>query len=180
MKLKIKKYKHYCNVSIFKRFWPTNKDVDCTFMIPKGNWYRKEEWLGSSFVDAGDYNKLCGRTYGLLGIHKNSIRLAWLPDFKKKYQFNVCQYVYNGNNEWEAKFAFKAKGNIRYNLKVNHMQSAFNLYKPYKELLVTSGKNVRHSAKVPLETNRRGFRCWPYFGGDNVANKNMWFNLKYK
>lgn len=112
--------------------------------------------------DDYDINKLCGFSFGY--HRKNSIRIGWIPDFKKKNEIKIYAYWYNGSNKHQSQYLC--------NVQIGRMV-------PIK-LSVFKGKAIfQVDAHYIFRTNFKlkkmwpGYYLYPYFGGNNTSPHEM-------
>ena len=156
MEYTILKNWHYSIFNPFKHRWVklNCKEVRFKFILPKSAWYAKEN------EDDSDWNKLYGISYGIFGIHKNSLRIVWRPDFKTPYRFEIGYYAYE--NEVRV---------------VKKLCSVWSTCQHEAQILLHEDNNVsvfvdgdyRYFEKCNVKTKLLGFTCKPYHGGDNKA-----------
>jgi len=105
MKYTILKNWHYSIFNPFKHKWVkfNCNEVRFKFILPKNAWYAKEN------EDNAEWNILYGVSYGFFGIHNNSMRFAWRPDFEVKYKKKYSSNRY----EWKEYISPSKKKEIR-------------------------------------------------------------------
>lgn len=119
----------------------------------------------SNSKDSKDLNKLCGFTYGF--IHKNSIRIAWLPTATGR--IGLYLYLYN-----------KGKRYIEYldEVEVNKQLYINLTVTPEEVICKLSQKMISIERGIKLNYNVNwGVLCYPYFGGNDKAPKDMSIKL---
>lgn len=154
MKYTILKNWHYSIFNPFKHKWIRLdcQEVRFKFTIPKNAWYPKEN------EDDEDWNKLYGVSYGFFGIHKNSLRIAWKPDFTTPYRFQLAYYSYEKGVRVTKKLCSIFAGE----------QTEAQIYTTkdnYTSVFVND--DYRYYEKSNVKRSWIGFTCKPYHGGDN-------------
>lgn len=115
--------------------------------------------------DQDDWNKLFGFCFGVLGIHRNSARVAWryVPE-SDHVELSLYTYI-NGERDYY----------ICYNVPVNSICKVNLLYdrKEKRMILFVEGKfysSVRKEVSFP---DKPVFGCGLYFGGNRRAPHNI-------
>jgi len=135
--------------------------------------FSNECWWGAPRnIDDQDLNKLIGLSFGY--IHKNSVRLAWKPNFDKPNIISVFAYIYDSSsNKFISKYMCDVETNKDYMCYLNLHDSeeyVFNVLGigTYEIDNITKDKKIQKL-------------LYPYFGGNNAAPQKMkiWAELKY-
>lgn len=127
-------------------------------------------WATPRNSDDYDLNKLAGISFG--GIHKNSIRLTWTPNFQKVNVIRLYGYTYDHSmKEHTSKYLCEIETNKEYacNLKITD-----NTYILDMSLLGAIGmENKSKDGNIQKIT-------YPYFGGNNKSPNKMdiWMKIK--
>lgn len=168
MKFVIKKGKHYPIGYIFKylKFHFNLKEIEYECILTEDDY-----WDEPRNSDDLDLNKLCGLGFGL-NHHKNSVRVAWRPQFANesgcKKTFLLYGYVYDDKGSHKSKyctkitirnFIYKGKRAVKFKVKIR------------KELLkyYITINGVTISIDNTSKDKKWGRYLWPYAGGDNTA-----------
>ena len=117
-------------------------------------------------------NKLYGISYGIIGIHKNSIRIGWIPD-KDKNRIKLYYYGYENESDHIGKHIAIIDTNVEY--KINMFLYIIN-GEPMK-LCITLNNTSIYDDICKVKINWLGFGCKPYFGGNNTAPNKMSFYI---
>lgn len=122
-----------------------------------------------SDIDRFDVNKLFGFSIGM--HHNNSFRYGWNCIDGKIQIYSYC-YV---KKERTSEFLFSPKLNEWYTYTINVIDGdiLFEVKDSNDDYVVFDRK---HLSDIPFEGFGYGLR--PYFGGQHVAPKTMWFNIK--
>jgi len=158
MKFTIKKGKHYSCFNLDKlQPFASKRKGKVNFSLPC--------WYPRSSVEYTGLNKLTGLAQ-FLGIHENSGRLVWHPDFENPGIIEIYGYVYSDGERTEKKIDNAVCG-AEYEYSViysNTMQSWIFEFNGQK--LLMGGKRP----KLPV-------KCFPYFGGKSVSPNTMTVKL---
>lgn len=124
-----------------------------------------ECWFNKVNTDDWDINKIYGVSFGY--HHKNSIRLGWVPSDHKN-MIDLYAYYYNDSARRFDKICTIYAGQEYHCTLIN--KSDINLFeiKIYKDSLIA---NIIKDFKYP--SFKIGYKLFPYFGGDNVAAKDL-------
>jgi hypothetical protein len=162
----IKKGSHYAKGTFWDKFTAigfNRKILNATFCFSQSCW-----WAPPRNNDDLDLNKLCGIGYGL-NHHKNSVRLAWVPDFNQPGKIKIFGYTYD-----ESSAGHKSQF-----IKTVQAGSVCN------GRIVNNGANYQMSVDGTMITmeNKSGdpglcFGLFPYFGGNNTAPHDMDIELE--
>jgi hypothetical protein len=162
----IKKGKHYSSAGLFERIGSIGSRVNrlaVTFRFSAECW-----WAPPRNSDDHDLNKLCGIGYGL-NHHKNSVRLAWVPDFDNPGKIQIYGYIYDelpGDNHLSQYIMTVQTGTI-------YTGVITNTGDRYDFLLGGAAVSMPNTHKDP----GLSFRLFPYFGGNNTAPQDMVIEL---
>ena len=160
---------HYAFFLLGRLFgWSYNKtEFNMKFEFSKECW-----WTPSRNADDYDLNKLCGISFGLLGIHKNSVRLAWVPDFSKKGVIKIYGYTYDsvGKSEHKSLYICDVNVDTTYDAKI--------VCKDDKYLISVGSTEIEMDNKI--KDNKIQKEDYPYFGGNNRSPQKMyiWTSVK--
>ena len=113
----------------------------------------------------GDWNKLFGVCFGILGIHRHSIRFGWRWNISKQ-KIEICYIIYDGKRIERTQIAFcDCELNREYHFNITW------ILKDDRTLDVTFHPlqyDVEEHLNVPIKA-RRFFGCGFYFGGKTRA-----------
>ena len=156
MKYTILKNWHYSIFNPLKHKWIRLdcQEVRFKFVIPKNAWFSKEN------EDDEDWNKLYGVSYGLFGIHKNSLRIAWKPDFEVKNKFQLAYYAYENGKKVTKKIC-SVFGDCQYEGQIYLHNDG--------DVSVFINDDYRYFDKCDVRTSYIAFTCKPYHGGDGKS-----------
>jgi len=160
---KIKKGWHYAFI-LFRRLggWSRNRK---TFLI-RFKLSKECYWSPKRNPDDGDINKLIGISFGIFGVHKDSIRLGWKPDFDNHGIIEIYAYVYDK----KSKVTIKRKITTVPVEQIHRgmFQILPNLYR------ISVNNSI---IEIPNESPDKKIQkvLYPYFGGDNTAIRTMYF-----
>ena len=159
MIFEIKKNRHYSQFNIDKLQPFATKRVGKVI-------FSKECWYHRSEVEYTGWNKLTGIAQ-LFGVHKNSGRLVWQPDFNNPGSIEIAGYVYSNGGKWVAKKISYAICGVEYDYSVQY-NSALKwwVFKFNSHVIFMSGKKPSIMRK-----------CFPYFGGKSKAPETMTIKL---
>ena len=163
MKYTIFEGDHYSFPFIFKPRFNINR-LDFKFILSKQCWYEYEN------ADSNDLNKIYGISYGLTGIHKNSIRLGWIPDFSNKNKIKLYYYGYENNSTHISKYLLTVDTEKEYDI---DMFLHGKIGEPIKLCIELNDNIILYDEVCKIKTNWLAFICKPYFGGNNVSPKTM-------
>ncbi len=155
MNYTIKRNKHFCNWTI-DRLQPFATKRAGEFIIPLDNHYSK------ALVHNSGWNKLTGIGQ-IFGIHTNSGRLVWQPNWNKPGYFTIAGYVYDNGGTWKAIEIANVKAGDWIDYKVEHTSGTWRF--------TVNGVTVLMSGKKPFLPLKR----YPYFGGKDKAYYKMKF-----
>jgi hypothetical protein len=164
----IKENQHYTFSNPFERLFSFRwnvKYVDIKFSFVAGCW-----WKEPRNNDDNDVNKLCGITFGFFGLHKNSIRLGWKPDFSKIGKVKIYVYWYeNGKRE-------------SFEITTVDILNTYNacIYIKDDTYIVTVNRETRSIWFKNKKISKWNLKTFPYFGGNNSAPKNIIIELQTK
>ena len=165
---KILKGWHYAFV-LFRRLggWSYNEQrFLIKFKLSKECW-----WSPKRNKDDGDLNKLIGLSFGVFGIHKNSLRLVWRPDFDNRGKIQIYGYVYDT----------KIKGHTtKYITTVSTEQLNYASFNIFPDKYRISVNNITIEMDNPTADKKVQKTLYPYVGGDNTAIRTMYFNQEIK
>lgn len=90
MKYKIKKGRHYAGGWPFRilNYIMLPAEISGRFKFDESCWYPR------GVVGKTGINKLFGVSYGLFGVHNQSIRIGWQPNFNKEGEIRIYSYAY--------------------------------------------------------------------------------------
>jgi len=163
----IKKGRHYS----FSNFWQRlglkigSGKVSYKFNVPA------ETWFPYSDPDDLDINKLAGFSFGY--HHCNSIRIGWVPNFKK--EGTISLWIYNYNKSARCFFPLvdiECGKDYQVDISFNK-QNKEHQYVSF-EVFDGSGEQIKkQSAEFTLPAILIGYYLWFYFGGNKTAPKKM-------
>jgi hypothetical protein len=153
---------HYAFFLIERLFgWFYNKtEFNIKFKFSPECW-----WDSPRNSDDYDLNKLCGISFGVFAIHKNSVRLAWVPDFKTQNNIKVYGYVYDGtrNDPHISQYICNVNTDITYDAKIVIQDNKY---------IISVGDST-----IEMKNNTKDHKIqkkgYPYFGGNNRAPVRM-------
>lgn len=128
-------------------------------------------WNPPRNSDDYDLNKLGGISFGLLTIHKNSVRLTWVPNFEKPGYIKLYGYVYNPDHDGHiSQYICDVKTEQEYTCTI-YLNSDNYVF------------DMGELGKIQMErTKYRKIQkmVYPYFGGDNRSPVKMsiWMDVK--
>lgn len=158
MRYTIPKGWHYCT-AFLQRIIPLRSTYKRTSVIHKANWY------SHNIVTHSGHNKLCGRTYGCLNPHQNSMRITWKPA-KRAGWFKLYLYWYDDKKRHSLYIAH-TQGNKTINISFTHLKNNI------KVTLNQHSKLIKFKKELP----KWGFQLFPYFGGKDTAYFKMKFDI---
>jgi len=166
---KIKKGDHFCSVSIFDRItsigWNLKK-YTVRFILHGECW-----WAPSRNADDNDLNKLTGVAFGF-GVHSNSVRLTWVPDFTTAGKIKIYAYTYNEKTTG-PKFTFVYITTVD----TGDICDSSIEVQGDKYAITVNGVTIQmdNKHKDPGIYNK----LYPYFGGNNTAPQDMIIGIDY-
>lgn len=135
--------------------------------------FSKECWWSTPRnSDDYDLNKLAGFSFGLFGIHKNSVRITWRPNFEKKGFISLYGYTYDSAKK-EHTAEYLAEVEVEKNciclLSLNEDSYIFDM---------GSFGSIEMDNKTPDSLIQK--EIYPYFGGNNKSPQKMsiWMKIK--
>ena len=156
----------------------------CFFRRFIGGWYYDESLFTFTFKfsnecwwntprnhDDYDLNKLMGISFGLR-LHKNSVRLAWRPNFDKPNTISVFGYMYDESKDTHTSM---------YLCDVSTNQECLCYLNLYDSAYVFNVPGISKIEMInPTQDKKIQKRLHPYFGGNNKAPQTMkiWVKLK--
>jgi len=169
MKYTILKNWHYAFFLFGRLFgWGYNKKKHViTFKFSKECW-----WNPPRNQDDYDLNKLAGISFGLLGIHKNSVRLTWKPKFEKEGILELYGYVFDSSQKYHmSKYICDVKTDNEYVCILSFRESdyLFDMW-PFGSITMENKTIDNKLQKI----------VYPYFGGNNKSPRKMYFWVKTK
>lgn len=163
---KVLKGWHYAFI-LFRRLggWYYNKnEYYIKFNLSKECW-----WSPKRNPDDGDVNKLIGITFGIFGIHKDSIRLGWRPDFENEGMIEILSYVYDKKTKAVIKRPI-----ITIPVETD-IYGTFRILKDKYEISVNDKMVVVPNNSPDKKIHKL---LYPYVGGNNTAIRTMYFKQK--
>lgn len=117
--------------------------------------------------DQLDINKLCGESWGLFGIHKNSARFGMRCNLKDR-TIELFSYCYDNAQRFTNFIcAIKAGKETHLTLFKNKLSYIFSV----------QGEYEKEQPKT-FQPPKLGFYCRPFFGGNKPAPHKIKINLK--
>jgi hypothetical protein len=155
---------HFSLSNFWQRFIPKigTSPVNYKFNIPKETYF--------PYVDPNDLdiNKLAG--FSFLNHHTNSVRIGWVPNFKKENTISLYIYIYNKSIRYSYPFAdIDCDKDYR-------VEISFNASQHYVSFEIFDENDVhikKQSAEFAIPKFRIGYFLWFYFGGNKTAPKEM-------
>lgn len=165
---KINKGNHISSLFTKDRLLPfTGLKAEGIFMLHDNCWHERNT------IEYTGWNKLAGISQ-LFGIHTNSGRLVWQPDFSKKGRFRMANYVYSDGGKWVEREMIGVEANIKYDWCVEWKQLP-NEKNGYWMFYIDDYVSTQNGTKPKC-----GVKCYPYFGGRSTAPHNMKIELNYR
>jgi hypothetical protein len=143
-------------------YWNRNKFI-IFFKLSKECWYPGPDKNHS-------LNKLTGLSFGIFGIHKNSVRLAWIPKFDQQGKFEIYGYIYDPSiKKHLSKYFFTMDAENIYTCTL-HIENDKYIFKIND--IIYEMDNITKDSKIQK-------LCYPYFGGKSKAPQTMriWVNV---
>lgn len=163
----IKKGNHYADITLGNRIsslgWKV-KRTSIRFRFHKECW-----WAPPRNDNDRDLNKLCGIGYGL-NHQKNSVRLAWVPDFNVNGKINIYGYIYDERADGNHLSAFIHSVQVE----TNNTALITNSGSKYEFLVNGKFAEMPNTHADPSLC----FMLYPYFGGNNTAPHDMVIELE--
>lgn len=169
MKYTIFKNWHYAFFLFGRLFgWGYNrKRYIITFKFSKECW-----WSPPRNQDDYDLNKLAGISFGAFAIHKNSVRLTWVPNFDKEGIIQLYGYIYDSSQkEHISKYLCEVRTETEYICILSMINGEYEFDMLPIAYMTMENKTEDH--KIQKKT-------YPYFGGNNRAPNTMHFWVKIK
>ena len=150
---------HYCFFLIGRLFgWHYNKKkFKIRFKFDERAW-----WTPPRNNDDYDLNKLAGKSFW--GVHKNSVRLTWVPDFDIEGVVDIYGYTYDSSiNTHTAKYLCSVSCGIEQAaiLELHDDFYGFALNGRFLQM-----ENKTKDSKLQKE-------LYPFIGGQNTAIRTM-------
>jgi hypothetical protein len=164
----IKKGNHYASVSIFEKIGAIGwnfKSLSMRFIFRSECW-----WAPPRNQDDNDLNKLAGIGFGT-NHHKNSVRLAWVPDFGNHGMINVYGYTYDEKKEGQKLTMAFIKSVHVLETNTGRIESSDGVYFLTVNDVTIQMNNLNSDPGLY-------FKLFPYFGGNNTAPHNMTIELE--
>ena len=163
---------HYA-LFLFGRLFGWNynkKSYTINFKFSKECWYKKE------FVKISGLNKLGGISFGIFGIHKNSVRLSWVPNFDKEGYISLYGYVYDElDKTHSSKYICEVETEKEYEclILLNNKDYEFEFNIPTIGIIKMANNFKDHLIQK---------KNYPYFGGHDRSPQKMdiWLSIKGK
>lgn len=160
---------HYC-LTFFERlvsWFYDQSEFNIEFKLSKQCWYPKTN-------SNNHYNKIIGLCFGIFGMHKNSVRLYWIPNFEKPNKLFLYGYSYDSfYKDHESKYFCEIDVDTKYvcTLTLTDDSYEFNIH--------TLGN---FEMENNIEDSKFQKKTFPYFGGKDRAPHKMvvWSDLKNK
>lgn len=133
------------------------KHFHISFMFGKDCW-----WFPPRNDDDYDLNKLYGLSFGLFSIHKNSIRLAWAPDFMEEGKIKIFGYVYDKGVRTSQYIA-------TVNVDATYLANIDVVSTKYK--ITVNGNTIEMDNALQGSYFQK--EVYPYVGGNNTAIREM-------
>jgi len=167
MKYKIDEGRHYSRGAIWRIFnyikIPTH--IHGEFKFSDKCWYPKK------MVEHTGINKLFGVSYGIFGVHENSIRIGWQPDWSKEGMIRIYAYYYTrGKGHYDIFLLDVPVNKTIY----------FKLFAKKRTIYLTVGGQTYIQQNIPKPPIPIGHLHYPYFGGKSRSPQDMHINLKYR
>ena len=119
------------------------------------------------FLDNGDqydWNKLYGVTFGLFGIHENSVRFAWRYDTLRKNIVIAAYWYINGERNYYTLCSINF--NEKYDFKISIVDD-YVKFTVLEDNFVKIGEFELYMGKEILSKSK--YQCGIYFGGNRRA-----------
>ena len=149
--------------------------ANVNFFYKKNSISYKVKFTESSIYDlkhiAGyGINKLFGLTFGLFGVHKNSVRFGWKP--KTNNTIMLYGYCYINGVRKEVEFR-EIKINNYYDLTISILPGKYLFKVKSLETFQTDVLEVKYE-KIP----KFGYVNFLYFGGTRTNPQNIWIGME--
>ena len=161
---------HYSFFLLGRLFgWNYNKkNYSFDFKMSKECWYEKK--VGAS----NGLNKIGGLSFGIFGIHRNSVRLTWIPNFEKKGFILLYGYVYdNLNKTHTSRYICEIEAEKKYTCSLDMVKDDYYFkFDMYPFGTIEMENNLEDS---PIQKQN-----YPYFGGHERSPQKMdiWLSIK--
>jgi hypothetical protein len=162
MKFTVKKNRHWFLPLLIRMWFGKPKDLKYTICFTEDCWYDPASLPG--------INKLFGFTFGLFGIHKNSVRFGWKPG-QVKGLIGIFAYWYEGGVRMTS-YICGVKTNTDYVFSIVYTKKT-SCFKIQNEELGAE-KHILYA----IRKSKIGFYLYPYFGGIFRAPWPMSINFK--
>lgn len=146
--------------TVFKISLYFQETLRFTVMFGEGSWYGINDYGKNGY----DHNKLYGLIHGWK-VHKNSARIAWLPNVMLG-RFDLYAYVYNDGVRLD-----------KYLTTVNAFEEVKVVISQYQKERVSITIDGRLET-FAMKGNKLKFKLFPYFGGDLKAPNDMKIYIK--
>lgn len=137
--------------------WDKKKFV-ISFKLSKECWYPGPD-------ENHSLNKLTGLSFGLFGVHKNSVRLTWIPKFDQQGKFEIYGYIYDPTiNGHSSKYFCDVDAENTYTcaLDIDEGEYIFEMC----DVAICEMENATEDSRIQK-------LCYPYFGGEMKAPQTM-------
>lgn len=169
-KYKIAQGRHYADGAFFRVLnyrWMQNS-IAYKVKFRENCWYSRGEVVHSG------KNKLCGVSYGLFGVHRNSIRVAWKPHHEKFGVIILYAYYYKNNEGYFLEYLTEVETGDYFRVHINDILSSPSLSVVTK----TEEVCVPQAEFYDMDICPLIHLHYPYFGGRDTAYWDMDINLK--
>ena len=117
-------------------------------------------WSPPQNIDDYEKNIICGVGFGI-NHNKNSIRIAWVPNFSRTNYFKLFAYYYDGANKHNNSI-FLCEVEADQEIKIELYRTNNKNYYVYVNESCLKIDNL-------IKDKNWGFYLFPYFGGNNSA-----------
>lgn len=158
---------HYSLV-LFERMFSWyfgKKEFKIDFKLSKECWYPQTD-------NNSHYNKLAGVCFGVFGIHKNSVRLCWMPNFSQQGKILLFGYVYDSNTKnFQSRYFCEVDVETKYTCILSLYEDMYEF--DMDPIAILEMENNLDDGKFQKKT-------FPYFGGKAKAphNIDVWVEMK--
>lgn len=158
MNYTIKQGKHYSNFTLNRLLPFTSTSIVGTFRLNANCWHERNS------IEYTGWNKLTGIAQ-IFGVHQNSGRLVWQPDFQNKGKIQIAGYVYSGGGHWKVQPIMTIDVDKDYLFSIKRSYGYW-LFTVNERQIMMAGNNP----VLPV-------KCYPYFGGKSTAPHSMNINV---
>lgn len=133
----------------------------CSNEINKKVVISKEAWFEKTNTDDEDINKLFGVAFGILGVHKNSFRIGWKPDFNIAGKILLYAYYYNNDNQHISQLIGSVYVEEQFNIRI--------LWNDNNYFSIKLNNYIVFNKELQIKQSYIKFYLRPYHGGNNKS-----------